>query len=260
MFDLGDTVPLGLEVRDAADALTTPAAIVLAITQPDGTTAAGTTPATATTGIYTYAFVPTQAGRHSVRWTTTGPATAYTDMFDVSEAAPPLIVGLAEAKAYLNIEDDDGDEELRAFIEGVTEVVENGDGNDFRGVGPVVRRTVTATIYPNGSCVASLPYTEVLSLTSAVDVGTGVTVSLTGYTFDQGVLRPAYGADLPLRPWTITYVVGRPSLPANIRLGALEILKLAWNSQRGNGEPPAFLVPYRAQAWLGGYELGPSIA
>jgi hypothetical protein len=78
-------------------------------------------------------------------------------------------------------------------------------------------------------------------------------VDLTGYTFDQGILRPPYSGTLPTTPWTLTYVVGIPSLPANIRMGALEILELAWNSQRGNGEAPTFLIPYRAQAWLGSY-------
>jgi hypothetical protein len=250
VFDLGDTVPLGVAIRDANDALVTPGAIVLTITLPDGTSVTPT-PATVSTGLYTADYVPVQAGRHLVRWTTTTPATAFTDTFDVDEAAPPLIIGLEEAKDFLNITDTSQDEELRAMIEGVTAVVESGDGKDFPGVGPVVRRTVTTVVRADGSCYEyPLPTTQILSLTSGAYLDGGGSVSLTGYTFDDSILRAPYGGYLPSAPWTLTYVVGRPSLPSNIRMGALEILKLAWASQRG-GDQPAFLVSFRALAWLG---------
>jgi len=259
VFDLGDTVPLGVQILDEDDQLVAPGAISLVVTQPDGTSMPGTTPANPATGIYTYAAVPTQAGRHLVRWTTTTPATAHTDTFDVSEAAPHLIVSLAEAKKHLNITDSTQDDELRAFIEGVTAVVENGDGRDFRGVGPVVKRTVTTRVEACGGAFV-LPYTQIISLTSGTRLDGGGAVDVTGYTFVYGILRPPYGSWFPSSPWTLTYVVGLPDLPGNIRLGALEVLRNAWNSQRGSQADIPFLVPYRAASLLAPNVAGPGVA
>lgn len=253
MFDLGDTVPLGVQILDEDDQLVAPGAISLVVTQPDGTSMPGTTPANPATGVYTFAAVPTQAGRHLVRWTTTTPATAHTDTFDVAEAAPPLIIGLAEAKSHLNLDDTNAarDDELRAMLEGVTAVVEGGDGGEFPGVGPVVRRTVT-TRSAGGGSEWVLPYSNVLSLTSATYENGGGSISLAGYTFDDaGVVRLSNGGCLPSEAWNLTYVVGRPSLPPNIRMGALEILEDAWDSQRRGGERTPFAVSYRAKALLG---------
>lgn len=252
LAEYGGTVPLGIEVRDAAGTLTNASTNTLLIRLPDGTQVTGTT-TNPSTGVYACLYVTTQAGLHEWSWITTGPATGQTGAFDVSEQFPGTIVSLDEAKDFLDITTDDEDDLLRAMLEGVTAVVEGGDGRDFPGVGPVVRRTVTTTLRGTryGTAGFALPHTHIISLTSGAYSSDASAVDLTGYTFADGILRAAYGGYLPSTDWTLTYVVGRASLPANIRMGALEILKLAWNSQRGSDEGVPFLVPYRAQAWLG---------
>lgn len=252
MFDLGDTVPLGVTIRNASDVPVTPSGgPVLTITLPDATVVTPT-PVPGTTGVYTYDYVTTQAGRHAVRWTTTGPATAFTDAFDVDTTAPAMLFSLAEAKEFLNIRSTDttSDEELRAMVAAVTAVVE-------AQVGPCVRRTVTATIYPTGNIYKPvvLPDTHILSLTSAATV-TGTTIDTTGWIAEDGIIRSAgtvypYSLAMPWTPWTITYVVGRAVIPPNVILAAKEILRVAWASQRGPvDEAPPFLIPYRAGALL----------
>jgi hypothetical protein len=244
VFDLGDTVPIAVEIKDATETLINASVVLLTLTLPDGTS---TTPTVTnpSTGVYQSLYVSTQAGRHLVRWTSTGPATAHTDTFDVSPAASPLIIGLDEAKTFLNIRDTDTDQddELRAMLEAVTAVVE-------REVGPVVRRQVSTVLYPTcHSSALQLPYTQVLTVDSAAYVSDASVISVTGWHTDGGMLWLNAGSVFPAYPFTLTYTVGRPDLPANIRMGALEILKLAWASQRAS-EPPSFLVSNKAGEWL----------
>jgi hypothetical protein len=161
-------------------------------------------------------------------------------------AADPLdIVTLTEARTFLNFDDDsssDDDDELQGFITALTPVVE-------AEVGPVVSRETSDIIYPTGGAVP-LPQWPVVSLTSGVLLHDDSVVDVAGMTADKSMLFMTDGSSLPFEPWTLTYVVGRESIPANIRQGALEILGLAWETQRGEGDLPAFLIPYRAAAWL----------
>lgn len=250
--DYGNAVTLGIEVRNAAGVLANAASNTLTILLPDGSTVAPST-TNDSTGVYSCAYQPVQSGNHQWSWVTTTPATGESGSFDVAPQFPGLIVSLAEAKDFLDIDDSDEDDLLRGMLEGITAVVEDGDGKSFAGVGPVVRRTVTTRIPGDGREGYMLPYTAIVSLTSGAYVSDASAVTLTSYTFTDGILRPAYGGRLPSADWTLTYVVGRPDLPANIRMGALEILREAWDSQRGSREiPSAYLIPYRAQAWLGG--------
>lgn len=241
---LGGTVPLAIDVLDAAGALVNASTNVLTITLPDGATAA---PATSnpSTGVYTCLYIPSQAGRHEWKWITTGPATAKTGVFDVSSTTPGLIIGLDEAKAFLNIRatDTDQDDELSAMLEGVAAVVEHE-------VGAVVRRTRTSILRPCGYYrQIPIPYSPVVSVTSATLVRDSSSVDVTGWYADGSVLYAGLYGTLPVEPFTLTYVVGRPDLPTNIRMGALEILKLAWASQRAS-DPPTFLVSNKAREWL----------
>jgi hypothetical protein len=251
LYELGDTIPLGTVIRNAAGTAVDPSTIALTVTLPDATSASPT-PVHAATGTYTYDYVPTQAGRHVARWVSTTPSAAFTDTFDVAPAAPPLIVGLAEAKAFLNIRDTDTaqDEELRAMLEGVTAVVEFGNGMDWPGVGPVVRRQVASTLYPTGyQSTMALPYANVLTIDSAAYVSDATSIPVTGWNVDGGVVWLNAGTVFPSYPFALTYTVGLPDLPANIRMGALEILKNAWATQRAS-DPAPFLVPRRAMEWL----------
>jgi hypothetical protein len=67
------------------------------------------------------------------------------------------------------------------------------------------------------------------------------------------VLRNPAGALPGAYDLQVTVTVGMVPIPENIKSGAKEILDLAWATQRGK-DRPAFLVSYRAQAWLSNSE------
>lgn len=269
MIDLGDVYRVTVTVRDADGNLADPATATLTVTLPDGTAAspAVTLPPTET-GTLVVDYTTTQAGRHAFRMVTTGPATAYSDVFDVRPADPGYIVSLADAKRHLNIPAarTTDDEELRSFIEAVTAVVE-------RYAGAVLRAPHTQT-FDGGREAVALAHTPILSVTSVTESGTVVGAS--GYHLDEdsGVLVRLAGRFRSR--WlagaanvTVTYTAGRQVIPANITHAALIILKHMWETQRASGggrpglseevagpatymaNPSAYAIPYRALELLG---------
>jgi hypothetical protein len=269
-FDLGAVVPLGTTVRDASGVLVSSGNMALIITLPDQTTTMVATVEPETVGTYRYDYQTVQPGRHVVRWLGTGvnPA-AYTDNFDVREAAPPAILSLADAKAHLNIVSSAHDDELRGWVEAVTAAVETFTG-------PVVIRTVVEEHNTCGQTTLALRQTPVLSLTSLTSVlsgGTSYAVdgldvsswgtvrSLTGSPF-HGVLRA-------------TYVAGRQVVPAAISSAAKIILQHLWKTQQGPGRPQrglddfdvtepmpglGYAIPNRAVQLLEPYKQPPGVA
>lgn len=265
MFDLGDIVPLTVQVRDQVGALTAPATAVWTITLPDGTSIA---PAMSnpSIGVYAADYQPPAPGRYTARFVSTGPSTAYVDEFDVASATSLGIISLSAAKAALNLDysDSSNDEELRQLIEAVTAAVEN-----YRGE-VIVRRTVAD--YVSGRRATTrrrlvLSKRPVLSLTS-------VTRPYDGYAWDptQAVLvdpeagiivsygTPFYG------DMVITYLAGYSAVPANYIEGAKIILKHLWQVQQTPGMGPSpftggdvspspgagYAIPNRAAQLLGG--------
>lgn len=232
-FDLGDTVRLQAECRNAGGTLTTATTATLTITLPDGTTTAPsvTNPPPAV-GEYAVDYVTAQAGRHAVRWLFTTPGSAYTDVFDVREAVPSLILSLADARRHLQIPDEDRtyDGQLREWLESVTAGVEN-----LAGV--CSRRTVREVhqIPAAGVDTVCLRRTPVLSVTSVSPVLSGgasyapADLDLDGAT---GVVRRLDGGRLygPLR---FLYEAGRLVIPAHLSSAARIILQHLWRTQYG---------------------------
>lgn len=274
-FDLGDTVRLAADSKDAGGTLTNATGVTLTITLPDGTTASpAVTNPPAQTGKYTYDYPTVQAGRHAARWVFTGPASAYTDSFDVREQTPPLILSLADAKAHLNKSSSvvTDDEELRGWIESVTAGIEHL-------AGMCVRRTVIEKhdVPSHGVHTLALRRTPVLSLTSLVAVlSGGTTYTVTDLDMDgpTGIVQRRDGARLygPLRA---TYVAGRVVVPANLTAAARIILQHLWRTQQGPGRPqlgtgdfdvteqvPGFgyAIPNRALQLLEPHRLPPGVA
>ena len=269
-FDVGDSVPIAVNVKDSTGALVNATGVTLTITLPDGTTATPTvTNPPAVTGQYTYTYVPTVIGRHEWRFVTTTPNTAYQDVFEVRDTASPSLISLADAKAHLNIPatTTSQDDELREFIEAVTAVVE-------QYVGPIVKRTYTRRLSGNTYRMA-LPHTQILNIISvtlvwdgsspfnvadlSVDPTTGIV------TFKNAMLFPYWDMD-----WT--YQVGRTYVDPNWSLAAKIILQHNWGTQVGNlpsvqGDDVGFtqtgsgyLVPYRALALLDAGNIAPGFA
>lgn len=230
-FDLGDVVPLTVEIRDSAGALANAGAVALTITLPDGTTAS---PAVSnpSTGRYQVDYTPATAGRYSVRWVATGAnACAHTDAFDVAEATPPLIVSLRDTKTHLNMSltTTTNDEELRGFVSAATDAVE------FL-IGPVVVRTYTEVI-EGPRRVLTLAHTPVVSVTTIAPVVTGGTTYLASdvdVDTNTGVVRLLAGGTFSGGPWRVTYKAGRTVIQGNIRLATLIIVQHMWRTQRGS--------------------------
>lgn len=264
MFDLGDPVPLGIDVTDSAGAPANATTVALTITLPDGTTVTPTvTNPPAVTGSYTYDYATVQAGRHTVRWVTTNPAGAYTDSFDVDEAAPSGIVSLAEAKEHLNITTTASDEELRLFIDAASEWVEHH-------VGVVVRRTVTEIQSPtrDGFVQLNNPAIALTTLTSVYGGSTSyvaATVTADSPELAVGKLWLGTSSYTSAYPLAVTYVAGRAVVPALLRTAALNYLKWDWLSQRGAAPTPLDVaeefasvpgtVPYKIAQKLAPYAL-----
>jgi hypothetical protein len=269
-FDLGATVPLGTTVRDGSGALANAGLMTLVLTLPDSSTVTIAPVAPTSTGTYAYDYPTVQAGRHTVRWVATGVnAGAYTDSFDVREAAPPAILSLADAKAHLNIASTSHDDELRGWIESVTSAVEFFTG-------PVTVRTVVEDHTASGVSVLALRQPPVLSLTSVSPVLSGGT----SYAVDgldvssTGIVRSLSGARFhgPLR---VTYMAGRRVVPAAITAAARIILQHLWRTQQGPGRPQrgiddfdvtepipglGYAIPNRAVQLLDPYKQGPGVA
>lgn len=257
-YDLSDSVPIAVDVKDANGNLVDAASVTLTITLPDGTSATPTvTNPPSTTGQYRYTYVPVQVGRHAWRFVATTPNTAYQDVFEVRETVSPALVSLAEVKTQLSITSTTSDDQLREYIEAATEVVESY-------VGPIVQRTHTARVCGYQSSI-SLPHTQVTAVTNIVDVSTGTSpITLSDLSIDTiaGVISYKSGIQFPYRDMDVTYTVGRSTVKANWTLAAKLIVQHKWQTRLGNlpsiqGDNPGYvvtgsgyLVPYQAVALL----------
>jgi hypothetical protein len=225
-YDPGDTVPLAWEVLDGDGVLVTPASFTVTIGLPDGSTAspAASNPST---GRFELDYVPVGWGRYSVRAVGTAPAVAFSDVFDVRPAEPRYLFSLVDAKAHLNkgAARVDDDEELRGFVEAVTEILE-----DFLGE-RVIRTSVTEEVAVRDG-VALLSSRPVQSLTSVVAKhgGTAWTVGDLDLS-PAGVLTARTGRRLS-GSVLVTVVAGPPGLSANAVLSGKRVLAHLWRTQR----------------------------
>jgi hypothetical protein len=169
-LNLGGIIRLTYAVKNDVGVLTTPATAVLAITQPDGTVAVGTTvtlpPAVA--GQLVYDFTPSQAGLHSVRWSTTVPTTAEDDMF-VAERAASLFINVDETIAHLRASGVITSDADREQVQWLCLVVCSAVARDLGRT--IVRRTVTE-VYDGGRLAINLRSTPAVSITSVTENGT----------------------------------------------------------------------------------------
>jgi hypothetical protein len=170
------------------------------------------------------------------------------------------LVTLAEAKAHLDIPEQDTDDEaeISAFIASLTEPIE-------RHVGAVL--PVAYTERHDGARPAiALDHPPVVSITSVTLPG-GVNLAAPAWEIDKpsGVLTRMIG-DYP-SCWeygriTVVYTAGLATVPAHVRQAALIILQHLWETQRGSMQQPvnaddsydprwAYSIPRRALELLG---------
>lgn len=171
---------------------------------------------------------------------------------DVQQA----LVSIESVKAHLNITGTRDDLELGLYVDSVTPLIEEY-------VGPVLVRTVTETVH--GNVLREAPVLSLLSVTYGGTVYGG-TPDLNAAS---GVLY-----NVPIGA-TVTYTVGRETVPAAIRLAALVTVARLWETQRGSqplpvlggGEDqPSYVpqggpdLPYRAQMLLAPFRRGMTVA
>ncbi len=228
MADLGDLIPLGIQVRDGDGVAVNATMVTLTITLPDGTLVSPVVPAPpAEVGAYSYDYMPALVGRYLVKWVTTGPNAAFTDSFDIRESNLSSIISLAAAKAHLNMSQTQtrDDDELRGFIEAATAVIE-------RHRGEIIARRTVVEHSPNGSggCIA-LMHHPVISITSMTDLRGNALVT-GNYLLDgpNGILNRLGGGGGT--PQVVTYVAGYVQIPANYILAAKIIIAHLWQTQR----------------------------
>jgi hypothetical protein len=251
-YDLGDPVPLSIQIKDSSGTLANATLVTLYVTGPDGSTTSATITPT-TTGVYQQTYAPSTAGRYIVRWAATGTnASAYTDTFDVMPADVGYLCSLADLRDELNLTSSNTvhDDELRLYLAAATPIIEDLTG-------PMLPATVTEQ-YDGGTQNIILRHNPINTVTTVVEYWGSYAFTLTqasnpanagqySYTVDVGTgvitRRTPSGAATffatGLRNIHVTYTVGNGTVPANVRLAAR---RLAAHSYRVSqqGTRPAF--------------------
>ena len=237
-YDLADPVPLTVQTYDSTGALADAGNVTLTITHVASDTLFTPTPSHPSTGVYQYDFVPTAngslAGYYKVRWVATGAnLSGYSDVFHVYDATPNYLISLAEARAVLRLTATTQDEDLRPYLEAVTEVVEDHLGET------VVPRTFVEDyedVKPDrwGNSL-SLRRVPVLSVASIVSVDGLFTWDVADFHIDK---TTGLVTSLP-STWglfgniTITYTAGYAVIPARVQKAAGVIVQHMWQTRRG---------------------------
>ena len=238
-YDLGDVVPLGITITDSTGANANASAVTCTVYLPDGTSASVSV-TNPSTGLYNADYVPSQVGRHAVKWVATGTnASAYSDVFEVRDINDIGIVGYDEVLEFLNIPSASANEnEIRRFIDASTDLAETY-------VGQVLgRRIFTDELYDGGTEFIRIRNPKAITISSVYE--NGALVSPNAYVLDytgQRLYRIGSGtlyATNSYGYWTqgmnnvsITYVAGYVNPPMSAKQGVLEILRHLWQTQRG---------------------------
>jgi len=266
-WDLGDKVPLSVEIKDSGGQLANATSVTIAITLPDGTTHSPGVVLPHDTGKYAYDYDTIQAGVHVVRWVATGTnASAFTDSFVVNPIESGDFISLRDAKEFLRLDLDANtyDELLRYYISAACAMI-------VERVGPVApTRFVEQRCSTNSQIILEhYPVIDVVSVEQlpglvAVPQGDLATGQQGWYLeSDTGILRHTHLWDGHLV--RITYRVGRSPLPANFRLAALSLVAHLWRTDQMNsgGNRPlvnqdgqtihgtTYALPYNVRQLLG---------
>lgn len=258
--DLGDLYRLSFTLTAPGGWPASSGEMTLSVTLPDGTSTDIGTVAPVSTGVYQHDYLTTQSGRHVARWLGTGANPgAHVEAFDVLGQAPPYLISVPTAKRQLKITESNQDDEVRDYVEAASLVVERHLGE------AIAPRPVTEQQeVENGTLILNVfPVISLVSL-STVD-GSQTWDTSTLHPSSSGVVRIGTLTGWFRHRVTVTYMVGQPVVPANIRLATAIIVEHLWQSKRGTrGGPNAggmqdtmmahglgYAIPNRALELLG---------
>jgi hypothetical protein len=207
-----------------------PTTIVGTLLLPDQTTTPFT-PSKDAVGEYHADLSPTllaaQTGPYQWKVITTGPGAGEQDgSFEVVDPFAAELLSVEDGRAVLNLVGDSQDAELEVYVAAVTEAIEDD-------IGPVGRRTVTETVYPENG-ILFLKVKPVLSITSVTPY-LGIALGSSAYMLTPaGNIYPAaYSTGFYAAYYTVVYVAGRTSVQAKVNLAARMVLKHLWSFQQG---------------------------
>lgn len=167
------------------------------------------------------------------------------------------VVPLEDVKAHLNLRTFDNDDEIAFFIDAAESAI-------AKRLGSLSPRVVTRRLYRSGP-VSILPDRYIIG-------------DVDGGSYYAGTLE--WDSATPYGWVDVTYTVGFDPLPADIKLGVMEMVRHLWSTQRGNatnggaradmlgvaGEPTtaagmaAYSLPNRVKELLAPYMPQSSIA
>jgi hypothetical protein len=229
--DLGDTYRLSTRNLSPAGDLVTATLMVLTIRLPDDTSVIVNPVTAGSTGVYSYDYPTTQAGRHVARWLATGVgAGAHVEAFDVLPSESASLVSLGDVKDTLNIDraTTTYDDELRVYMESATSAAE-----DHRDE-VLAKRSFTWKTWVDGRNSIVLPKRPLVSLTSIVNTQTGNTYNVSNYDVNRSTGRITARGGGSLVGWLeFTYVAGYTVVPAAYNLAVRLIIQHLWETQRG---------------------------
>jgi hypothetical protein len=227
--DVNATYRTSFAVRDSTGTLVDPSTVTVTVTLPDQSTA---TPATThdSTGNYHLDYVMTQEGLHRFTWAATSPTVSQTDYENA--VVFRSVIGLAEARDFLNVLDTSRDPLLRGIMAAATELAEHI-------VGTCVIRTFTDEHIPGTTRAAiRLPHGPLPTVNAVTSISSewpsGPTWQGTDLMVyrDSGVVEPKNYFGFWWGPWKATYQAGRTVVPQRILLAVKEIIFDLWATQR----------------------------
>lgn len=236
------TYDLGATVTHIWAGAPTGGTFAVAITRPDGTSF--TPPTLGTSGVEpSVTFVPDMAGRWFLRWASTTPNAAYSEIVDIWPTDPMFLISTDDAAAGLNwpaSSSADSLNDLRLYIAAATPVIEDI-------VGPVTVRQYVQLVQ-RGWQYASLDVRPVVAIVSMV-YSDSTPLDPANYIFD-----PVAGLITYYTPTqdiaTITYTAGKSNIiPQNIRLATRELVRHWWQIGKQGLRSMNGTMPITADAW-----------
>jgi hypothetical protein len=238
-----------------------PSGLTLYLRDPrDGTVTTQTWPVGSvvrdSTGVFHYDLPDDVSGLWQWRWVATGAVatSSLTGALSVSEAWPPALVGLDDARAQLNFASTTDDDELQGFIYSASALLLHDPAyrvGDAASAGAYTewadsgRNTVVVKHYPVTDVTSVSEYTGASVQAVAHEPIDGGTFTGNGWDYQDGtgengilIRLNSSGADWCWRGnrVKVVYTAGSASVPDDIRRATLLIVEHLWEqTQRGGG-------------------------